>query len=141
MSRLQKLPIKAFGELCIGTIFRAKFKAPSLAGTPGRKDKDCRMAKNCRMVKMMDPTVKKEVVVVLDERPDRAWPAEVGERTVFVALIPQKTKVKFYITPISSHHEALLVDLLSSAMIRVTYDQARKLSLVDMSKRPLTHAV
>jgi hypothetical protein len=126
-----------FSELRIGASFETTVKIPRMFRSPART------YKNCLMVKLYDVRANKEVAVIVDDMPRRAWQPGAGlvdqmmtERfnMVFIVSISQEKKVKAHPAPISSENIHSLEGLLSSATIRVTYDQAKRPAIVDISK-------
>jgi hypothetical protein len=120
----------------VGTSFEATFKTPRVPGVHAHKYKDC------RMVKLYDAQNSIEVAVVVDERPKSNWLAggsvdamiTCHSQMVHVVCISDEEKVKVHIDPISSENIRFLEDLLSSATIRVTSSQGKKLVAVDLSR-------
>lgn len=94
------------------------------------------------MVKTYDPKTNKEVAVVVDDRPRNAWLAGTSVdaiikckySAVYLMHVPHKREVKVHTDPINPDNAHILDELVSSATIRVTYHQERKLTVVDLSK-------
>jgi hypothetical protein len=126
-----------FGELRVGASFEATVKTPRVFRSPART------YKNCLMVKLYDVRANQEVAVIVDDMPRRIWRPSAApvdqimtERfnMVYMVSISQETKVKAHPAPISSENIHSLEGLLSSATIRVTYNQAKQPAIVDISK-------
>jgi hypothetical protein len=132
-----------FHEMCTGSSFEATVEMPRVPGAPART------YRHCRMVKIHDIQTNEDVALIIDERPRGAWIAgasvdamiTMNSQMVHILYISQEKRVRAHIDPISLENVCFLEALLSSATIRVIYNQARKLAILDLSKHKSMHTL
>ncbi|KAH9859227.1 hypothetical protein J1614_012243 [Plenodomus biglobosus] len=121
-----------FDQVPIGSVLSTVFKT-------NRLDSDtARICRGCRMVKISE-----QMALVVDDIPVLKRPTTMSVedliyhkyRTISIVHIRDAQEVKFhYRDSISPHIQALLDNIISSAEIRVIYNQTTDCTVVDLSQ-------